>query len=189
MDVNQVTISITKINNLFNLEPAALAYGDSVLILSLLLPSRQETCRFHLNLQSATIGQLIEEIHAEDSGIHTVQVFDEKGNALSKSFAINSLLQSPFTVQLNQKRTFLFDPIKIQSVKENKFSRLTKTESSSTEDTVAALYHSLNVMKVYHQKSLELKKEANQLTKDLEPLETVSDLFRVISSTFAFVLC
>lgn len=145
-----------------------------MLILSLTLPSRQETCRFHLNLQSATVGQLMDEIRAEDAGVQHVQVFDEHGHSLAQSYSINSLLSSPFTIQLNQQRTFLFDPVKKLQIKETAPSRSTKTEGPSAEETVATLYHALNIMKIYHHKHAELKQEASELTTQLEPLETVS---------------
>jgi len=79
----------------------------------------------------------------------------------------------PFTIQLNQQRTFLFDPIKNLQIKEN-IIRQNKIDGPSTEDTVSALYHALNVMKAYHNKYLDLKKEANELATQLEPLEKVS---------------
>ncbi|CAF0809508.1 unnamed protein product [Rotaria sordida] len=153
---------------------SSLVYSDSILILSLILPSRHETCRFHLNLQTATVGQLIDEIKSEDAGIEHVYIHDENGHLLAKSYSINSLMNFPFTIQLNKQRTFLFDPIKNLQIKEN-IIRQNKTDSSSTEATVAALYHALNVMKIYHNKSLELKNEANELTIQLEPLEKVKN--------------
>jgi len=139
----------------------------------LILPSRQETCRFHLNLQTATVGQLIEEIKQEDAGIEHVHIFDENGSLLSKSYSINSLMHSSFTIQLNQQKTFLFDAINKLQIKDSTL-RHTKTDGPATEDTVAALYHALNIMKIYHSKYLELKNEANQLTVQLEPLEKVN---------------
>ena len=78
----------------------------------------------------------------------------------------------PFTIQLNQQRTFLFDPIKKLQIK-NSTIRSNKIDSPSIEDTIGALYHALNVMKVYHSKYIELKNEANELTTQLEPLEKV----------------
>jgi hypothetical protein len=152
---------------------SSLSYADSILVLSLVLPSRQETCRFHLNLQTATVGQLIDEIKQEDSGVEHVHIYDESDHLLAKSYSMNSLMNSPFTIQLNQQRTFLFDPIRKLQIKETSI-RQSKTEGPSIEDTVAALYQALNVMKVYHNKHIELTNEANQLTAELEPLEKVS---------------
>ncbi|CAF0743667.1 unnamed protein product [Adineta steineri] len=153
---------------------SSLSYADSVLILSLVLPSRQETCRFHLNLETATVGQLVDEIKIEDAGIEHVHVFDDHGQLLSKSYSMKSIMKSPFTVQLNQQRAFLFDPINNLQIKENTV-RSTKTDGPSTEDTIVALYQALNIMKVYHKKYSELKIEANELTTQLEPLEKVKD--------------
>ena len=140
------------------------------------LPSRQETCRFHLNLQTATVGQLIEEIKNEDAGVEHVQVYDANGTSLSQTYSMNSLMNSSFTVQLNQQQTFLFDAVHKLQIKERNI-RPTKIDGPSTEDTVAALYHALNIMKVYHSKYFELKTEANQLTTQLEPLEKVKQRF------------
>lgn len=152
-----------------------MAYADSILVLSLVLPSRQETCRFHLNLQTATVGQLIDEIKLEDTGIEHVHIYDKNGHLFAKSYSISSLMNSPFTIQLNQQRTFLFDPIEKLQIKQGTI-RENKTDGPSTEDTVAALYHALNVMKIYHNRYLMLKQEANELTTQLEPLEKVSKL-------------
>jgi hypothetical protein len=151
-----------------------LAYSDSVLVLSLILPSRQETCRFHLNLQTATVGQLIDEIKQEDAGINHVHIYDKNGNILSKSYSINSLMNSSFTIQLNQQKTFLFDALNKLQIKDS-IIRNTKFDGPATEDTVAALYHALNIMKVYHTKYIQLTTEANQLTTQLEPLEKVKN--------------
>lgn len=141
-------------------------------MLSLILPSRQETCRFHLSLQTATVGQLIDEIQLEDAGVEHVHIYDQNDVLLSKSYSINSLMKYPFTVQINKKRTFLFDPIKKVEVREN-IMKQKKTDGPSTEDTVAALYYALNALKLYHIKYLELQNEANELTSQLEPLEKV----------------
>ena len=155
---------------------SSLSYSDSVLILSLVLPSRQETCRFYLNLQSSNVGQLIDEIKVEDAGIEHVNIYDQTGHQLSKSYSIKSLMNSSFTIQLNKQRTFLFDPVNNLQIKENT-NRQNKSEGPSIEDTVGALYHALNVMRAYHNRYLELKIEANELTTQLEPLEKVSRLF------------
>jgi hypothetical protein len=173
--------------HLIRILESSLAYADSVLILSLLLPSRQETCRFHLNLQRATIGELIDEIHNEDAGIKHVHIHDEHGHTLARSYAINSLLNSSFTIQLNQQRTFLFDPINNMHVKENSTRKSGNIDGPSTEDTVVALYHALNSMTVYHSKYLQLKQEANELAIQLEPLEKVSPSFSSFSSTSRFM--
>ncbi len=141
----------------------------------MVLPSRQETCRFHLNLQTATVGQLIDEIKQEDAGIEHVHIYDTNGHILSKSYSINSLMNSSFTIQLNQQRTFLFDAVNKLQIKEGTI-RQTKNDGPSTEDTVAALYHALNIMKTYHSKYIQLKTEANELTTQLEPLEKVNRL-------------
>ncbi|CAF3246890.1 unnamed protein product [Rotaria sp. Silwood2] len=177
--INMTRITTKTINRTFSIvtkpsitSESSLVYTDSILILSLILPSRQETCRFHLNLQTATVGQLINEIKSEDAGIEHVHIYDENGYLLAQSYSINSLMNSPFTIRLNQQRTFLFDPIKKIHIKEN-ILRQSITDSPTTEDTVAALYHALNVMKIYHNKYLEIKNEANELTIQLEPLEKV----------------
>jgi hypothetical protein len=115
----------------------------------------------------------MDEIKQEDAGIEHVHIFDENGSLLSKSYSINSLMNSSFTVQLNQQKTFLFDAVNKLQIKDSN-PRLTKTDGAPTEDTVAALYHSLNIMKIYNSKYLELKKEANELTTQLEPLEKVN---------------
>jgi hypothetical protein len=115
----------------------------------------------------------MDEIKVEDAGIEHVNIFDENGHQLAKSYSMNSLMNSPFTIQLNQQRTFLFDPIKKLQIKDSTI-RSNKTDGPSTEDTIAALYSALNTMKVYHTKYIELKNEANELTAQLEPLEKVS---------------
>ena len=153
---------------------AILAHADSVLVLSLVLPSRQETCRFHLNLQTATVGQLINEIQMEDEGVEQVHVYTDSGNVLSKSYSIHSLLQSAFTIQLNQQRAFLFDPIHNLQTKQVPNRARNRVDGLSREDTVATLYHALNIMKVYHSKHLELQNEASELSAQLEPMEKVS---------------
>lgn len=140
--------------------------------MSLILPSRQETCRFYLSLQTANVSQLIKEIRQEDNGVENVQIYDEKGSLFAQSYPISSLIRSPFTIQLNQQRTFLFDPVNKLQIKDTTI-RQPKSEGPSTEDTVAALYYALNVMKVYHSKYVELKAEAESLTIQLEPLEKV----------------
>ncbi|CAF4040290.1 unnamed protein product [Rotaria sordida] len=143
------------------LEPT-LSHSDSVLVLSLILRSRQEICRFHLNLQTATVGQLIDEIKQEDADIEHVHIHDEKGHLLSKSYTLKSLIHSPFTIQLNQQKIFLFDPINKLQIKDTTM-RHTKIDGPSTEDTFC------------HEKYSELKNEANALTIQLEPLEKVKN--------------
>jgi hypothetical protein len=144
-----------------------------------MLPSRQETCRFHLNLQTANVGQLINEIKLEDTGIEHVHIYDQNDRLLAKSYLLKSLLHSPFTIQLNQQQTFLFDPIKNLITKESSLKQ-NNIDGSSIQDTVGALYHALNVMKIYHNKSIELKKEANELIAQLEPLEKVNLLMKLV---------
>lgn len=152
---------------------SSLAYDDSILILSLPLPSRQETCRFHLNLQIANVGQLINEIKSEDTGVEQVHVYDQTGHLLAQSYSIKSLMNAPFTIQLNQQRTFLFDSQTNLRIKDGAFRR-NRNEGQALEDTVAALYRALNVANVYNQRYQRLKIEANQITAELEPLEQVN---------------
>jgi hypothetical protein len=150
-------------------------HANSVLILSLVLPSRQETCRFHLNLQTATIGQLMRDIQIEDAGIEHVHVYDENGHLLSKSNRIYSLLQSSFTIELNKQRTFLFDSRHQLQMKTSSMNDQTQVDRLSTENTVAILHHALNMMNMYHRKHRQLQDEANELTAQLKPLEKVRE--------------
>ncbi|CAF4900691.1 unnamed protein product, partial [Rotaria socialis] len=76
---------LVKNNSTNTIPEPTISYSDSALVLSLILPSRQETCRFHLNLHTTTVGQLIDEIQQEDAGIEHVQIFDKKGTLFSKS--------------------------------------------------------------------------------------------------------
>ncbi len=94
-------------------------------------------------------------------------------------------MRSSFTIQLNKQKTFLFDAINKLQIKDN-IIRDTKSNGPSTEDTVAALYHALNIMKVYHSKYIELKNEANQLTIQLEPLEKVNQLRLILQIYHSF---
>ncbi|CAF3267560.1 unnamed protein product [Rotaria socialis] len=165
---------LVKNNSTNTIPEPTISYSDSALVLSLILPSRQETCRFHLNLHTTTVGQLIDEIQQEDAGIEHVQIFDKKGTLFSKSCGMSSLIQSPFTIQLNRQRTYLFDPINKLQIKDT-IVRQSTTDSSSIEDTVATLYYALNVMKIYHVKYAELKAEADTLTTQLEPLEKMKN--------------
>lgn len=151
----------------------------------MLLPSRQETCRFHLNLQTANVGQLIKEIKLEDAGVEQVQIYDETGHLLAQSYLIKSLMNSPFTVQLNQQRTILFDPQKNLRIKDSTFRR-NRNEGQGIEDTVVALYRALNTMSAYAQRYQRLKSEADQLTAQLEPLEKVRTSNEIFHS-FSFI--
>lgn len=139
----------------------------------MLLPSRQETCRFHLNLQTANVGQLINEIKLEDAGVEQVHVYDQSGHLLAQSYLVKSLINAPFTIQLNQQRTTLFDPQKNLRIKDSSIRR-ERNEGQAIEDTVAALYRALHVTSLYNQRNQRLKIEADQLTAELEPLEKVN---------------
>lgn len=46
-------------------------------------------------------------------------------------------------------------------------------DGPAMEDTVATLYHALNIMQVYNTRYLALQKEAAELRAQLEPLEKV----------------
>ncbi|CAF1598026.1 unnamed protein product, partial [Didymodactylos carnosus] len=167
-----------------------LTFSDNVLILSLVLPSRSETCRFYLNLHTATVGHLIDEIKNEDHGVEQVQLFHENGQILSKSFSVEALMRMKFTICLNKQRTYLFDPIaNLKNVRPKSFG-WSKNESddkaqmTSTNDTVAALYHAINVVKLYNEKQLQLKDELEQLNKQLAPLEIIKGKLASISQRF-----
>ena len=126
-----------------------------------------------MNLETATVGELIEGIHREDAGVEHVQIYDEHGKLFSKSYSIHSLLQTPFTIQLNQQRAFLFDPIHRLQMKTNRKIETKTIDGPTMEDTVATLYHALNIMKIYNARYLALQREATELTERLEPLEKV----------------
>ena len=146
---------------------------DDSVTLSLMLPSRQETCRFFFNLRTATVAHLMDEIRSEDNGVGDVQIYDHQGFLVSKTYSIRSLLKYSFTIQLNRQKTFLFDPMTQLSNKPSSFPEEKINENPSIENTVSALYQALNSMKIYHQKYLELQKEANTLKNELQPLEKV----------------
>ena len=112
------------------------------------------------------------EIKQEDSGIEHIHIYDENGHSISKSYTISSLINSPFTIQINQQTAFLFDPINKLQIQDRTIRQM-KTHESTTDDTVATLYHALNIMKTYHAKYFELQHEADALQTQLEPLEKV----------------
>ncbi|XP_049314106.1 uncharacterized protein LOC105227159 isoform X1 [Bactrocera dorsalis] len=129
------------------------------------LPSRLEKCRFALRPVSHKVGDLIEMLKIEDHGIDRAVVLNKCGVRIASTCAIDSLMDEPFWLQINDNKYEVIPP-KRKKIDSEDLKRL-----SDVRTLVAQLYEALHVGEYHLHKEHELVKKIENLKFEISPLE------------------
>ncbi|XP_067643621.1 calcium uniporter protein, mitochondrial isoform X3 [Eurosta solidaginis] len=129
------------------------------------LPSRLEKCRFALKPVSHKVGDLIEMLKIEDHGIDRAVVLNRCGVRIASTCAIDSLLDEPFWLQINDNKYEVIPP-KRKKIDSEDLQRL-----SDVRTLVAQLYEALHVGEYHLYKEQELVTKLENLKFEISPLE------------------
>jgi hypothetical protein len=136
-------------------------------VLSLPLPSRNETCDFVLRPFLQTVAHVTSSIRNEDPGIERVVLYSPDGNRISSSTGVDLLLQSDFHLHVNDLKYHIKIPTDMVS------GMLDGEKSlSDVRNVIHKLYTSLNVDRHQLSKERDLRGQLEALASELAPLET-----------------
>ncbi|XP_055385258.1 calcium uniporter protein, mitochondrial isoform X2 [Condylostylus longicornis] len=129
------------------------------------LPSRNEKCRFTLKPVSHNVGDFINMLKSEDRGIDRATILNRDGVRIASTCSIESLMDEPFILHINDKRYDVVPPPR---------DRINMEDLNKIGDVralVAQLYEALHVGEYHIRKEKELLERLEDLKYKLTPLE------------------
>ncbi|CAD5119707.1 DgyrCDS8297 [Dimorphilus gyrociliatus] len=142
-------------------------YENGLPVLSLPLPSRDETYQFTLKPISNTLGDLFRFVRNEDSSIERLAAYTTDGERLAQSTPMEHLIQSSFELVLNDNR-YMVHP----AVVESRTSSEAVSDLEKMKNGIAQLYNTLHIDQHQMQKEKVLLERLEELKMEIEPLET-----------------
>jgi hypothetical protein len=134
-------------------------------VLSLPLPSRNETCDFVLRPYLQTVSYITASIQTEDRGIESLSFLTADGNRIAGSTPVALVLQSEFDLKINNIKYHVQPSPDVQLPTDcmESFEQL--------RSEVSKLYSLHNVQQHQLCKDMELRGQLEQLKCELAPLE------------------
>ncbi|KAI4879545.1 hypothetical protein NFI96_028567, partial [Prochilodus magdalenae] len=136
-------------------------------VLALPLPSRQEKCLFFLRPMLTTVGDLIQDIQKEDSGVLSASILTPDGVRVASGTPMDTLLNKDFQLHIN---AVVYNVHSVQT------EPLTSERVSNIEDlknAVHMLHTAVHLPEHHLMKEKELKQKLDILKQELMPLEEV----------------
>ncbi|XP_041976691.1 calcium uniporter protein, mitochondrial isoform X2 [Aricia agestis] len=147
-------------------DEVSVTYRRGLPVITVPLPSRREKCRFTLRPVSQTVGDLLEQVKAEDRGVErAVAMAADERVRIAASDTIESLLENDFRLLINDVEYHVKSPAQ-ERLGAEEITRL-----SDVRNLVNQLYEALNVREHQIKKERELRAQLEKLTAELEPLE------------------
>ncbi|KAJ2946908.1 hypothetical protein O0L34_g16247 [Tuta absoluta] len=148
-------------------------YRRGLPVITIPLPSRREKCRFTLRPVSQTVGDLLEQLKAEDRGVEraTALAADERVR-IASSDTVEALLEHDFRLVINDVEYYVKSPA--QDPSGHPLERLSAEEVTRLSDVrnlVNQLYEALNVREHQIKKERELRAQLEKLATEIQPLE------------------
>ncbi|CAB3243367.1 unnamed protein product, partial [Arctia plantaginis] len=141
-------------------------YRRGLPVITVPLPSRRELCRFTLRPVSQTVGDLLEQVKAEDRGVErAVALAADERVRIAASDTIESLLETDFRLIINDTEYY------VKSPPQERLSQEEVTRLSDVRNLVNQLYEALNVREHQIRKERELRSQLEKLATELQPLE------------------
>ncbi|KPJ20535.1 Coiled-coil domain-containing protein 109A [Papilio machaon] len=144
-------------------------YRRGLPVITVPLPSRRERCRFTLRPVSQTVGDLLEQVKAEDRGVErAVALAPDDRVRIAASDTIESLLENDFRLVINDTEYY------VKSPPQERLSSEEIVRLSDVRNLVNQLYEALNVREHQIRKERELRGQLEKLSAELQPLEEVN---------------
>ncbi|XP_037299459.1 calcium uniporter protein, mitochondrial isoform X2 [Manduca sexta] len=147
-------------------DEVTVTYRRGLPVITVPLPSRRERCRFTLRPVSQTVGDLLEQVKAEDRGVERAAALaaDERIR-IAASDTIESLFEADFRLIINDTEYY------VKSPPQERLSNEEVTRLSDVRNLVNQLYEALNVREHQIRKERELRAQLEKLSTELQPLE------------------
>ncbi|XP_047521468.1 calcium uniporter protein, mitochondrial [Pieris napi] len=156
--------SPTKIEE--KLDEVSVTYRRGLPVITVPLPSRREKCRFTLRPVSQTVGDLLEQLKAEDRGVErAVAIAADERVRIASSDTVEALLENDFRIVINDTEYY------VKSPPQERLSAEEITRLSDVRNLVNQLYEALNVREHQIKKERELRSQLEKLSMELQPLE------------------
>ncbi|XP_013136160.1 PREDICTED: calcium uniporter protein, mitochondrial [Papilio polytes] len=147
-------------------EEVSVTYRRGLPVITVPLPSRRERCRFTLRPVSQTVGDLLEQVKAEDRGVErAVALAPDERVRIAASDTVESLLENDFRLIINDTEYY------VKSPPQERLSSEEITRLSDVRNLVNQLYEALNVREHQIRKERELRGQLEKLSSELQPLE------------------
>ncbi|XP_013177900.1 PREDICTED: calcium uniporter protein, mitochondrial [Papilio xuthus] len=147
-------------------EEVSVTYRRGLPVITVPLPSRRERCRFTLRPVSQTVGDLLEQVKAEDRGVErAVALAPDDRVRIAASDTVESLLENDFRLVINDTEYY------VKSPPQERLSSEEITRLSDVRNLVNQLYEALNVREHQIRKERELRGQLEKLSAELQPLE------------------
>ncbi|XP_063532502.1 calcium uniporter protein, mitochondrial [Cydia strobilella] len=147
-------------------DDVTVTYRRGLPVITVPLPSRRERCRFTLRPVSQTVGDLLEQVKAEDRGVEraTALAADERVR-IASSDTVESLLENDFRLIINDIEYY------VKSPSQERLSTEEITRLSDVRNLVNQLYETLNVREHQIRKEREIRSQLEKVTAEIQPLE------------------
>ncbi|XP_023947098.1 calcium uniporter protein, mitochondrial [Bicyclus anynana] len=147
-------------------DEVSVTYRRGLPVITVPLPSRREKCRFTLRPVSQTVGDLLEQVKAEDRGVErAVALAAEDRVRIAASDTVEALLENDFRLLINDTEYYVKSPA------QERLSMEEITRLSDVRNLVNQLYEALNVREHQVRKERELRAQLEKLSAELQPLE------------------
>ncbi|XP_045493331.1 calcium uniporter protein, mitochondrial isoform X2 [Colias croceus] len=148
------------------LDEVSVTYKRGLPVITVPLPSRRELCRFTLRPVSQTVGDLLEQLKAEDRGVErAVAMAADDRVRIASSDTVEALLENDFRLIINDTEYY------VKSPPQERISAEEITRLSDVRNLVNQLYEALNVREHQIKKERELRAQLEKLSTELQPLE------------------
>ncbi|XP_049866412.1 calcium uniporter protein, mitochondrial isoform X2 [Pectinophora gossypiella] len=147
-------------------DEVTVTYRRGLPVITIPLPSRREKCRFTLRPVSQTVGDLLEQLKAEDRGVERAAAMaaDERVR-IAASDTVEALLEHDFRLIINDTEYYVKSPA------QERLSAEEVTRLSDVRNLVNQLYEALNVREHQIRKEREIRAQLEKLSAELQPLE------------------
>ncbi|XP_010187951.1 PREDICTED: mitochondrial calcium uniporter regulatory subunit MCUb, partial [Mesitornis unicolor] len=140
-------------------------YRHGLPVITLMLPTRSERCRFTVKPMVTTVGAFLQDVQREDKGIERAEVFSTDGSKVSNATLMEVLLMNDFKLVINNTEYRASPPVKDKPSSEH------ATEMEDVKSLVHRLFVALHLEDHQIRKERELLQKLDRLKEELLPLE------------------
>ncbi|MEE6461822.1 hypothetical protein FKM82_001417 [Ascaphus truei] len=140
-------------------------YSHGLPVITVILPSRNERCKFIVKPMTTTVGNFLRDVQKEDGGIDVAAAISTDGTKFSATTLMDVLLMNDFNLVINNTTYHVQPPPRVAPRLEN------ADEMDEIKSLVHSLYAALHLEEHQLKKEQELLQKLDTLKEQLQPLE------------------